>query len=1320
MSRNSPDVRGPGAPEASDEQLEAFNVLVDDIWAERDELRRALLREREALAREREAIAREREEYREALAMLRDEIRRVRNEGAPDLNVDEIINENADDDDLTQVLPQGQPIVIEREDTDDEINIDTQWPPDPRSEDFLPRREPGIEEDSEFMRDRFIFGANMYEVDEDNGPFVERAMTLEASNFDYNSRAPPFIMVRMRDEYTGTDYIYEGVRYTRGNLHFLISTVTEPWRAWEMARDESVSVPSDLVVKLFRGFDTPRWYKVTHLAFYNPDSDIFEHSFNVLHQRMDPAILQRFYEMFPKEGFVYMDTDENGNLIRRQRHGRFMPYKMDFAALASSDSLVARFWKSYSGVNTLEADFQIPWFSTNPNLMEGEDSPVNSEIYSVPCFLYALKELIEPDVWDKIKNLQSIHGCGVKSSVFKEIQETLGYHKAFIVYRICHSKDEGDLYKVNYDRYPKKLKKKSQESDSWPEIKLMFWENHYMKYKDVLYNGKMQCFLRVLEDSKRNNIIVPYNAFEYAKLYDNFAYDEMLAFDDKIFIKNTPNGYSFINDVDQAVYKEKYFCKEVWFADFEATTDEEYHRPYLIVTKGVQILKGKDGVLSYEPIKIRENSCFYFWGENCQSDFLQFFLCRYGKILERKQRKPDVRIYFYNLRYDFTFILPDLKRVNKTIKGNKLYSVTGHFRAGCRDVFIDFWDALPLFQTTLKNATASYLTPIQKENIQKEIMPYSLYTFDLFDTYKDGWCPLALFLNNLPENDVRKLADVHSREHKNFMKFVRREDRMVNYKEYAIFYCEQDVNCLEKIMINFAALLFGCGLEGIRGLPPFSLNLWKYRTASSIGYDYFNRTVIFNKNEDGEMVPRFDWALPKCALRALIQKTIRGGRVMTRDNRPYHYVASSPSNFLMDYDGVSLYPSAMSLLWVTDGIPVFIKTEGEHYTKRHFKAWFTSPEEENPFKLFKDGCIHLTFLKVNRHLHFPMLCIKDPITKLNNYSNTFISVDTWVNSIDLYNLIDFQDADFTFDAAIAWKGERHYEIRDSIKNLFEFRKNNKKHPVQLVTKLMMNSIFGKSILKPTGKQKKTIDKVRYRKKEDGTWDRVDNWGEFFAANMYRIHKFQDLGDKVEVEIYKRDVSSSFNIFGSNVLAMARRIIGRVMSLAEEIEAIYGNMSPGIFYTDTDSFHIRKDLLALLETTYYDRYGKSLAGNELTQFHVDFDTPSNFEEGETVVGAVESYFIMKKVYVDKLLGSKGTIGYHMRMKGIPTDLVKFSDYEKIFNGESVTFDLLNGHTSFFYKDGHVGSRLVMTREIMTRETREKRKKENQNKRKRLNQ
>ena len=51
-----------------------------------------------------------------------------------------------------------------------------------------------------------------------------------------------------------------------------------------------------------------------------------------------------------------------------------------------------------------------------------------------------------------------------------------------------------------------------------------------------------------------------------------------------------------------------------------------------------------------------------------------------------------------------------------------------------------------------------------------------------------------------------------------------------------------------------------------------------------------------------------------------------------------------------------------------------------------------------------------------------------------------------------------------------------------------------------------------------------------------------------------------------------------------------------------------------------------------------------------------------------------------------------------MKGIPTNLVHFEDYEKIFNGENVEFDLLNGHTRFYYKDGHVGSRLEFKRKI----------------------
>ena len=69
----------------------------------------------------------------------------------------------------------------------------------------------------------------------------------------------------------------------------------------------------------------------------------------------------------------------------------------------------------------------------------------------------------------------------------------------------------------------------------------------------------MQCFLRVLEDSKRNNIIVPYNAFEYAKLYDNFAYDEAMRQERFIVskINDMINDIPFLKVVDDEFDNDK-------------------------------------------------------------------------------------------------------------------------------------------------------------------------------------------------------------------------------------------------------------------------------------------------------------------------------------------------------------------------------------------------------------------------------------------------------------------------------------------------------------------------------------------------------------------------------------------------------------------------------------------------------------------------------------------------------------------------------------------------------------------------------------------
>ena len=99
-----------------------------------------------------------------------------------------------------------------------------------------------------------------------------------------------------------------------------------------------------------------------------------------------------------------------------------------------------------------------------------------------------------------------------------------------------------------------------------------------------------------------------------------------------------------------------------------------------------------------------------------------------------------------------------------------------------------------------------------------------------------------------------------------------------------------------------------------------------------------------------------------------------------------------------------------------------------------------------------------------------------------------------------------------------------------------------------------------------------------------------------------------------------------------------------------------------------------------------------------QFHNDFP-------GGSDVYAVESYFLAKKIYIDKL----STGEHHIRMKGIPNDVIKYyvkkdfdSDYmnlyEYLYNGEEFEFNLLAIRPSFKYKNNCVINNADMTRNI----------------------
>ena len=105
-----------------------------------------------------------------------------------------------------------------------------------------------------------------------------------------------------------------------------------------------------------------------------------------------------------------------------------------------------------------------------------------------------------------------------------------------------------------------------------------------------------------------------------------------------------------------------------------------------------------------------------------------------------------------------------------------------------------------------------------------------------------------------------------------------------------------------------------------------------------------------------------------------------------------------------------------------------------------------------------------------------------------------------------------------------------------------------------------------------------------------------------------------------------------------------------MTLAEDLGL-------SIWYQYTDSMHINYEEVELLAKEFKNKYNRDLIGDEMSQFHIDFDLDGACGE----IYSTESYFLAKKVYIDKLESvdeNGNTITCdHIRLKRVPTSGIK---------------------------------------------------------------
>lgn len=978
-------------------------------------------------------------------------------------------------------------------------------------------------------------------------------------------------------------------------------------------------------------------------------------------------------------------------------------------------------------------------------------------VRSVPCHAWSLQMALKHANHPQIEQIMGVYTLGelggvATVSTAKFVEFLAGFGCRIKKYKLSES-DSGPKVTFNlskkvcdtevlleFDQFHDHLMwhyTPTEEDDGW------LFEKGLLKKFNVLQG------LRFLLDNK---YIRPLNGYEVYKRLD-FAggFDQQCDFEFKHFMKQAaPECVPEHQRIASSKRRDPH-PPIIGFFDFEASTDEDHHRPYCISYCVVDdIEKFKDSSFSIKNI----------WGKDldCASKFLKEigdFWHKYGAPLRKKafvHDMPNLVLYAHNLAYDCTFIKPFLTDRRVTEQGGRVYQVEGTYTywVGHKPTRLRLilQDTLCLFQSSLRNVGRDYIWGDEAKAIKKEVFPYDWYTFANFNRHPSGWAPVSEIQESL--HDTAKFDEFMVNLRGFGPSMYDDVSNCFNYQKYAAFYCDQDVRVLARAFYNLRLLYLGKQLESttIHGTVPFSVDILDRITASGIAYTWFLDTVVDGNNkpikdrcipqeEEQEEIRRaVRQAHPKMRNEEKIEKLVReevwkrfyerlsqyendlifecngplrytilaanrGGRCMTRDNEKWYYNAAKHNGVkLQDYDAVSLYPSAMRRLWLSTGKMKLFRSK-TMLTQEDFKQrWLRSEQLENPEGKWTDAVIHVTSLHSVRKSHFPVLCLRDPATKLNDWRNfEHETVDTWINAIDLENFIDFQQGEFEWDQAIFWDQKRNTLIQGQIQALFDFRKANKEkesyHPIEKVAKTMMNSISGKSITKIHKSETKYLNYNRF--------DSKYYYPKWITENAYRVKSLEICaGNEIKAKVYSRDFGYALPIFGQDVFAMARKIIQPVFNIGEDLELEHPEMAPSIFYTDTDSLHIREDMLKLVEERYIQLYHKSLKGKELGEFHIDFDPVA----GHQVLGAIESYFCTKKIYVDRLLLDNGELAYHKRMKGIPNDLLTWEHYVKIFNGEIVPFQLVDpNHPSFIFEEGVIKSRRAMERKIMLKEARE---------------
>ncbi|HNL16780.1 MAG TPA: DNA polymerase, partial [Chitinophagales bacterium] len=652
----------------------------------------------------------------------------------------------------------------------------------------------------------------------------------------------------------------------------------------------------------------------------------------------------------------------------------------------------------------------------------------------------------------------------------------------------------------------------------------------------------------------------------------------------------------------------------IYFADFECFMDDNnIHKPYQI---------------GFESYNKDDYICLnYSEGHDLSTSMLDI-------ICKKNTNEKEIIIYFHNAKYDscFFFTNSNLYRINPLVKNGTFYKLNftyyhknKPYKFEIRDTYKHLNYPLSEFPTLFKN--------INKEYHQKEIMPYNFYKLDKIKKricdIKDAVQSLKKYGYQIKDDDINHFV-------KNIDKWkLRRGENTFDIIGYSREYNKLDVKILK----------YGF-LEWRKQILEFTqLDIFDILTTASLSQKYFEKEGAYANINKLNQIPR-----------KFIHSTVYGGRCASRYNRKYKIDGK-----IQDFDGVSLYPSAIhrmkELGGILQGLPKIL-----------------NKEQLNMEFLNKcDG--YFVQIKIKKIDIKPFSQIPFKQNKKMIYDNKkLIGEIVQIGKIQLEDLIKFENCEFELIKGYYFDEGRCDVLCNKILYLFEKRLELKKqsNPLEAVIKLLLNSAYGKTIQKENETKLIVLQNKEIKHKNK----RINLYKKHIDYNYNNIKSSNKMGesDNMLIENYI-DINEHFGMphIGSEILAMSKRIMSEVMDLAE-CNGIK------IYYQDTDSMHLKEDDVLKLETLFKQKYGRELIGKKMGQFHCDFTSKKikgNLYSKKCII-------LGKKSYMDILTNENGEIDYHIRMKGIPQASIDHymkknnmnpeQLFEKLYAGNKIVFDL----------------------------------------------